>query len=92
MICKKCGREFDPKKKIKGGYIWQCDGCSKKDVEKFVGRTNEKNEGITVFKTNLKYWSKRIKAESAVGFGANIPMNSPAGIQNREGMEEEDNR
>ncbi len=37
-------------------------------------------------------WDMKSGAESAVGFGANIPMNSPAGIQNKEGMEEEENR
>ena len=30
VICKACGREFDPKKKTEGG----CDRCSKKNVDK----------------------------------------------------------
>jgi len=78
--CAKCGDEYDPSKKKRGGYIYHCDACSKEKVEKYIGRQGltNKDSSITVLRENLGYWKQTIKRENAVGINANLPLSSAA--------------
>ncbi len=85
MICRDCGKDFDPihKKTIcKGGYINQCAQCSvrSKDADiMYVGKQGltNKDGSIIIFRDNLDYVKGVIKCENARGFTANISLGSP---------------
>jgi len=87
--CRECGREFDPKKKSRGGYIYQCDNCATEKVDKYVGRVGEKCITFEIFRENIPYWKSHLERESRVGFSPNLPVNNPVSIQNWEAMKSE---
>lgn len=72
--CRDCGEKFDPHKKVKRGYIDQCNKCSKKDIEKYLGRPGATSKGanIEIFRTNLKFVRSILNKERGTGFGASL--------------------
>jgi predicted nucleic acid-binding Zn ribbon protein len=73
-VCRDCGEEFDPRGKIKRGYIDQCNQCSAGDVPKYLGRpgATAKGANIEIFRTNLKSVGAVINKERASGFSASL--------------------
>lgn len=63
MICRNCDREFDPKRKIRGGYIYLCDDCSEEDIPKHLGVHGaiSKSSNIEVVRNNHGFWRSVIR-------------------------------
>jgi len=80
--CKECGTVFDPKKKLRSGYINVCDKCTHSDVQRYLGRMDCGGKGkastIEIFRTNLITVRAILRMESSRGFSPNLRMNSPA--------------
>ena len=81
--CKECGTVFDPKKKLRSGYINVCDKCThSSDVPRYLGRMDCGGKGkastIEIFRTNLITVRAILRMESSRGFSPNLRMNSPA--------------
>lgn len=79
--CRDCGKKFSHKN-YKGGYIDQCDECSRVtgDAEqKYLGRPGDTNKSanIEVFRSNLEFVRSVLNRERAVGFNANLGLSSP---------------
>lgn len=80
-ICRDCGEEFS-RKNYKGGYIDQCDECSRATgdaTKKYLGRPGDvsKSANIEIFRSNLPFVRSVINRERAVGFNANLGLSSP---------------
>lgn len=79
--CRDCGKKFRHKN-YKGGYIDQCDACSRLtgDAEqKYLGRPGavSKSANIEIFRNNLALARTVINRERACGFTANLGLSSP---------------
>lgn len=92
MICRSCGKEFDPKikRKMRGGFYDQCVKCSTTDRKKmYVGRMGEKCESMEVFRENLPTVQAQLKLEGARGPHPNLNLSSPVNQLVRDGEKEE---
>ena len=81
-ICRTCGGTFGTKR-IKAGFIDQCDACSLRSRDhkkKYVGRpgATNKDASITIIKTDLDAARKQLRRENTCGYGANINLSSAA--------------
>lgn len=73
--CRDCGQPITKAtKQLKRGYINQCDSCSIDDVEKHIGRRDDKHGDVEIFRENTEFIKRQIKRENVVGFNANLPF------------------
>lgn len=73
MICRNCGIEFK-NKKLRRGYIDQCDSCSEDKVERYVGRRQDKHGDVDIFRSNINYVKRVLNIENKAGPTANLPF------------------
>lgn len=74
MNCRDCKRLITKATRRLGhGYINQCDNCAI-NVEKYIGRRDDKHGDIEIFRGNTEFIKRQIKRENAVGFNANLPF------------------
>lgn len=79
MICRTCKKEFE-RKLVRGGYIDQCDRCSKGDVPRYLGRRTDKHGDVEVFRSDLSFVKKQLRLESRRGRGVNINLRGEGSV------------
>jgi hypothetical protein len=84
MICKDCGRQFDPRAK-RHGLINQCDPCGRaeeedRDVQRYLGRRGgeTKTDACVIYRENLLTVKAWLNAENRAGRTANLSLGNPA--------------
>ena len=90
--CIKCNEEFDDRHpNNKKGFINTCGDCAGKDVERYVGLMDAGSKSgshINIFRKDIKYASRIIRAQCGAGFNANLSLGSttfvPGGSYNYE--------
>lgn len=80
MICRNCRQEFF-KKRIKRGYIDQCDDCSKDGVQRYVGRRDDKHGDVQIFRKDIINALGHIKRENRIGPKPNLGIGSTVFVE-----------
>ena len=92
MICRDCGRTFDPNNKAhRAGYINQCGYCAK-DVPRYLGRMggDKSNCGCEIFRSDLERAQAYINAEKGAGWNANLIFSSPKSMLIQKDVDQDD--
>jgi len=82
ITCVHCETEFDPTTKFhRKGKINECGHCAK-DVPKFIGQSDasaKSGAGLNIYRDPalIKTMGQYLRRTNAIGFNANLPMNSP---------------
>jgi len=84
LICRTCGKEFDPNAKrkiIRAGYRDQCAKCSAASGDhttKYLGRqgATNKSANITIFRRSLGFVKSVLRLENRRGRTANLDFRS----------------